>query len=338
MAVCTYAVTIQREGPSSCNKKPQDTTTSEAVCQTGKGCTPRCKDASQTMFLRPQPKVISCDPLDGWGNKKTTLPYKIQPCGKKSPAKIKLNLKIKISLTNCDDATKALALNQVKADLKKLNICGECPIENVAWKCSGRRRRSNRNKRATSAELTSSVPVTSTCTSGSSTPVDTVLQSAIDSGHFSISSGSVTAEPVCDAGKQAMKDANGCWQCVECTAGTYYDAATKTCKDCPKGQYQEAAAQTTCKPCGTDKTTITTRTDALSKCITECKAGNFYVIATQTCKKCEIGFFQDRNGQVSCVACGTGKTTAAEGSNNPNQCVRKYKFRLLFFQYKTTAL
>ena len=53
---------------------------------------------------------------------------------------------------------------------------------------------------------------------------------------------------------------------VNCTAGTYLNKTTGTCKDCPIGTYQEFDAQENCSMCPQRTSTTESRTDNSSSC------------------------------------------------------------------------
>ena len=58
---------------------------------------------------------------------------------------------------------------------------------------------------------------------------------------------------------------------VECSAGTYFDADSKTCKYCAVGQYQENVGQTDCTQCPDDETTETYGSVSASDCFSKCR-------------------------------------------------------------------
>ena len=56
---------------------------------------------------------------------------------------------------------------------------------------------------------------------------------------------------------------------VECSAGTYYDATSKTCKYCPVGEYQTSPGQVQCTACDQGMTTETYGSVAVDECYGE---------------------------------------------------------------------
>ena len=56
---------------------------------------------------------------------------------------------------------------------------------------------------------------------------------------------------------------------VECSAGTYYDATSKTCKYCPVGKYQTSPGQVECTACDDGMTTETHGSVAMDECYSE---------------------------------------------------------------------
>ena len=56
---------------------------------------------------------------------------------------------------------------------------------------------------------------------------------------------------------------------VECSAGTYYDATSKTCKYCPVGEYQTTPGQVQYTACAAGMTTETYGSLTVDECYGE---------------------------------------------------------------------
>lgn len=55
----------------------------------------------------------------------------------------------------------------------------------------------------------------------------------------------------------------------------------------------------------------------------ECTPGTFYDNETQTCPKCERGYYQDQSGQMSCEQCQNNTITRSVYSKNITDCIGK---------------
>ena len=52
-----------------------------------------------------------------------------------------------------------------------------------------------------------------------------------------------------------------------------------------------------------------------------CDPGQFYNFSSKMCEKCHINTYQERKGQIGCIACEDGKITVAKGSNSTEDCI-----------------
>jgi len=53
----------------------------------------------------------------------------------------------------------------------------------------------------------------------------------------------------------------------------------------------------------------------------QCRTGTYYETTSKTCVGCEIGYYQDEQGQSSCEMCPIGSSTEAVGSSSSKQCL-----------------
>ncbi|KAJ8318331.1 hypothetical protein KUTeg_003422 [Tegillarca granosa] len=107
-------------------------------------------------------------------------------------------------------------------------------------------------------------------------------------------------------------------QCTEdiCGAGTKR-VSNQGCVPCPRGEYQEEQDKTSCKPCGSNYTTVNTGTITNEDCILDCPDGQSYSYSTRTCRNCDNGWYTDKNRYCcKCIQCPDGmQRTAYAGSN-----------------------
>ena len=54
----------------------------------------------------------------------------------------------------------------------------------------------------------------------------------------------------------------------------------------------------------------------------KCNAG--YYLYDGECEPCEVGFYQDQGGALTCVPCDPGQTTRGEGSASEQDCFSEY--------------
>ena len=54
-----------------------------------------------------------------------------------------------------------------------------------------------------------------------------------------------------------------------------------------------------------------------------CGAGTYFDIASDKCRVCELGTYQDEQGALECKACPAGSTTLSPAAINLTQCVGK---------------
>ncbi|OWF52623.1 Fibropellin-1 [Mizuhopecten yessoensis] len=125
----------------------------------------------------------------------------------------------------------------------------------------------------------------------------------------------ITQSMSCASGYQLVGE-----QCVQCSAGQYYDTNTKMCKFCQKNTYLDEAGQTICKPCDGNKVTLNEGATSQSLCVENCTAGNFYNKSSTSCQVCAKNFYQENNGMDYCAFCPIQKITTGTGSDSFTDC------------------
>ena len=97
---------------------------------------------------------------------------------------------------------------------------------------------------------------------------------------------------------------------VYCGLGTYFDAASESCKTCEKGSYQDTEdGATMCTSCPAGETTQCRGATSPKDCF-----GKLSYTISESCNTCEKGSNQDQeDGATVCTACPTGETTQCRG-------------------------
>ena len=57
-----------------------------------------------------------------------------------------------------------------------------------------------------------------------------------------------------------------------------------------------------------------------------CKTGNYFDKSTLACRPCDMGYYQDETGKMSCKSCGNGQTTQQTESTSEVDCLSKYNW------------
>ncbi|XP_050392556.2 uncharacterized protein LOC126811123 [Patella vulgata] len=103
-----------------------------------------------------------------------------------------------------------------------------------------------------------------------------------------------------------------------CTAGSYIDMASDSCKPCPIGQYQAENWKMSCETCPDQSITLAVGSTSRDQCIISCFAG--YESKSGTCVKCGDGFYKPSRGATLCIACPDGFITDKEGAIEQSEC------------------
>jgi hypothetical protein len=111
--------------------------------------------------------------------------------------------------------------------------------------------------------------------------------------------------------------------CSPCVAGKIAGVVPGTCDDCSAGKYQDGVGQSECKQCptadGAASTSAVGSRTALSDC-TACAAGKYFEGAsTGVCLDCALAKYNSATGQLACMQCATGMSSAA-GSTDIAGC------------------
>jgi len=127
------------------------------------------------------------------------------------------------------------------------------------------------------------------------------------------------SEYSCPVGKVVVED-----QCVDCSQGTYYDLASKSCMICPSGEYQNELGQVTCKECppraGRQGVTKTPGARTVEECQERCASGQYFDEARKACLSCGYGYYQPEEGKFSCRRCENGRTTRTKEAVSSSEC------------------
>ncbi|KAI8480747.1 hypothetical protein Bbelb_415400 [Branchiostoma belcheri] len=156
-----------------------------------------------------------------------------------------------------------------------------------------------------------------------------VIQAEIYSGDFDINvpglsvqvdQNSLTygwSELDCPKGYSEQPDS---MNCVGCSTGTYYDEAADDCLKCSIGLYQDEEAQFQCKTCPPGTLTIDVGARNLTECLDICSVGSYSNTRVVPCTKCDVGYYQDQEGQTSCNRCNVSLSTLTIGSISESDC------------------
>ncbi|XP_059167128.1 proprotein convertase subtilisin/kexin type 5-like [Physella acuta] len=107
--------------------------------------------------------------------------------------------------------------------------------------------------------------------------------------------------------------------CVECAAGSYYDASEKSCKLCPLNTYSLTSKQTACTPCsGSNNITLQEGSNNISDCKVRCEKGQ--MLENNICVPCPPNFYQDQTGKHYCLPCPVHTASTSYGSQSVSDC------------------
>ncbi|KAJ7392909.1 Sushi, von Willebrand factor type A, EGF and pentraxin [Desmophyllum pertusum] len=111
---------------------------------------------------------------------------------------------------------------------------------------------------------------------------------------------------------------------VECSAGSYYNRDSQTCKTCQEGSFQNRTGQLSCDACPAGKWSVGGHAKNFTECIVICEPGEFTMHRESgiiNCLMCPIGTYQPKYRAKKCEPCPSGKTTAQKASTSINDCV-----------------
>ncbi|XP_060568832.1 uncharacterized protein LOC132727392 [Ruditapes philippinarum] len=112
---------------------------------------------------------------------------------------------------------------------------------------------------------------------------------------------------------------------ADCSAGSFRDTDTNTCKPCPLNEYQDKIRQTTCLSCGNvaNWRTASTGSSLQSQCLYYCASGfEVNVITGNSCDICPVEEYKDNSvdPQGPCVTCPGNKVSPTPGAKSSAEC------------------
>ncbi|CAG2221269.1 unnamed protein product [Mytilus edulis] len=90
---------------------------------------------------------------------------------------------------------------------------------------------------------------------------------------------------------------------VPCPAGSYYDNVVNECIRCKRGSYQPKSGQSGCITCSEMLITAIEGTIDSSECEEACVPGTWSTTGLPPCIECDIGYYEESYGSVSCSKC-----------------------------------
>ncbi|XP_033116115.1 sushi, von Willebrand factor type A, EGF and pentraxin domain-containing protein 1-like [Anneissia japonica] len=106
-----------------------------------------------------------------------------------------------------------------------------------------------------------------------------------------------------------------------CKPGTHSTTGLEPCIACQQGTFQPDSRSIPCNPCPFNLTTWTVGAVSSSDCTVACQAGSYSRTGYEPCEPCPYGSYQPSSGQMSCLSCQQGFTTADKGSKYMHQCI-----------------
>ena len=157
---------------------------------------------------------------------------------------------------------------------------------------------------------------------------------ACKTAQFANSSGFVTCLK-CRPGFQSLNP--GAVECQRCAAGRATNNSASQCDQCKPGSYRTEKANEGkyCDPCKPGEETLLPGSVKCSRCgagyyndeegatCQKCLEGTFRTATANdglTCKQCPIGYFQNQQGEASCLPCVPGKYQHLSGRHVCNKC------------------
>uniref|UniRef100_A0A7M5WWB1 Hemicentin-1 n=2 Tax=Clytia hemisphaerica TaxID=252671 RepID=A0A7M5WWB1_9CNID len=112
--------------------------------------------------------------------------------------------------------------------------------------------------------------------------------------------------------------------CSMCPSGTFWNNATRTCKQCIVGEYQDDHGMSTCETCPLEKSTLKTGSKSIKDCYNQCLPGSYSStgldLANEKCALCPKGTFSYLHGSTECTVCPGQSTTDKEGTALESKC------------------
>ncbi|XP_076112267.1 uncharacterized protein LOC143080345 [Mytilus galloprovincialis] len=109
--------------------------------------------------------------------------------------------------------------------------------------------------------------------------------------------------------------------CLPCPAGSYYDNVVSGCIKCKRGSYQPKSGQSVCIICSEMLITAIDGAIDSSECEEACVPGTWSTTGLPPCIECDIGYYEESYGSVSCSKCPGNKITLMERRSNVSECI-----------------
>ncbi|XP_056020419.1 serine-rich adhesin for platelets-like isoform X3 [Ostrea edulis] len=111
--------------------------------------------------------------------------------------------------------------------------------------------------------------------------------------------------------------------CVPCAPGTYLDKSdpiNPTCRNCPVATFKDNDVDTSCTPCPTGTSTLTTGSENTTDCLRKCKPGEYSTTGLEPCHLCPQSTYQNVENSTTCIECPAGHATTYPGSTTSSNC------------------
>jgi len=117
--------------------------------------------------------------------------------------------------------------------------------------------------------------------------------------------------------------------CAMCPSGTFWNNATRTCKQCIVGEYQDDHGMSTCETCPLGNSTSKTGSKSIKECYNQCLPGSYSStgldLPNEKCALCPKGTFSYLHGSTECTVCPGQSTTDKEGTALESECTESTK-------------
>ncbi|XP_076460199.1 uncharacterized protein LOC143293161 [Babylonia areolata] len=343
-ALCTFDIYVQYD---KCTTPKTPVNAKQVFCanfaddmqRDYRQCSVSCNPNFQVVV--PSPLIHTCGPVGSWDPPNRYLPYTLPPCGGTSSPKRRLKVMIvyHVPSTECSEVSQEVR-EQTEIRLQQQNsrwssgLCQRTDCSDIQLDITCERGHTPAGSQLPYSDIgvtvtANNMPHELTSTSDSSltrSPEDLFQQLVLSDTVFDFSNRIAEAVPdpngldvqielLCDAPTAPSGD-----QCVDCAAGSYYDAVKKRCALCPVGKYQPLSGQTGCADCTPGTTTETAGSSNSNQCKRVCATGQYYNHTLDDCALCPQGFFQNTTGLFFCYPCPVDKTTRQAGARSQSVC------------------
>nr|XP_022294152.1 sushi, von Willebrand factor type A, EGF and pentraxin domain-containing protein 1-like isoform X2 [Crassostrea virginica] len=104
-----------------------------------------------------------------------------------------------------------------------------------------------------------------------------------------------------------------------CSAGTFSVNGLPPCNQCPKHTFW--VNSTFCAACPNNTKTLTTATQHIENCTSECPRGTHSYNGHTPCRDCPRNYYQDNTGATNCTRCPVTQFTTSTRSTTPMDCL-----------------